>query len=193
MRKLVCGVGVNDADYEVYKVNGKVCRYYTTWCSMLRRCYSKKHLVNRSTYKGCEVCTEWIYFMSFRSWMGSQDWESKQLDKDILGDGKLYSPQTCCFVEPWLNMLFNTSPSNRGEYPVGVSLRKDTGKFSAHISINNQKKSLGCFDTPEESHQIYLMERKVYVTEKMISYPNERIKQAVLDKVNQPCVCKWCK
>ena len=55
MNKLTYGVGVNDLGYrvhvqeEVTKNGGKrirksvfICKYYTAWKEMLRRCYSKK-------------------------------------------------------------------------------------------------------------------------------------------------------
>ena len=45
--KLVRGVGVNDADYPVYKTeNGKIvwqCTYYRTWNNMLARAYCDKY------------------------------------------------------------------------------------------------------------------------------------------------------
>ena len=55
MNKLIYGVGVNDLGYreqineELPKNGGKriqkcvfICKYYTVWKDMLRRCYSKK-------------------------------------------------------------------------------------------------------------------------------------------------------
>lgn len=39
---------------------------------------------------------------------------------------------------------------------MGVSLRRDTGKFQAHIKTNGKKKTLGCFTTAEAAHAAYL-------------------------------------
>ena len=75
--KLVSGVGINDADYEVQKytvVSGKrkriwICPYYITWTHMLQRCYSEKSQLKHPTYKGCTVCDEWLIFSNFKTWM----------------------------------------------------------------------------------------------------------------------------
>ena len=94
-RKLVCGVGINDADYAVVEwetigyVNGKQnqkrvweCPYYKVWGSMLKRCYSDKYQERYQTYKGCTVSEEWLTFSNFKNWMEKQDWEGKHLDKE---------------------------------------------------------------------------------------------------------------
>lgn len=97
MVKLVCGIGINNADYttslreELPKVNGKrkyrilwACPFYKLWASMLQRCYSEKRLIKDPSYVGCSVHPDWHRFMNFRSWMEKQDWEGMELDKDIL-------------------------------------------------------------------------------------------------------------
>lgn len=38
---------------------------------------------------------------------------------------------------------------------MGVSKRKDTGRYTAHIKHAGRKLSLGCFDTPEEASEAY--------------------------------------
>ncbi len=101
-RGLVCGVGINDADYVVRRRNPDgsywLCPYYHRWTNILIRCYNKFSLEKRPTYVGCSVCPEWIYFMNFRSWMEKQGWEGKHLDKDIITQGnKVYSPEKLCF------------------------------------------------------------------------------------------------
>ena len=74
---------------------------------MLQRCYSESHLVRQPTYKGCSVCEEWLTFSNFKSWMEQQDWEGKQLDKDLLVyKNKIYSPETCVFVSSVINSFF---------------------------------------------------------------------------------------
>ena len=115
--RLVCGVGINDADYKVElkrvvgRVNGKpireidwICPFYYKWRNMLVRGYSRKLKDRHKTYEECYVCEEWLRFSNFKAWMEQQDWEGKQLDKDLLVIGnKLYSPSTCCFVSRQVN------------------------------------------------------------------------------------------
>lgn len=72
MKKLVYGVGINDANYVVKPtINGKQqwCSFYQAWTGMLERCYSAKWQAKSPTYIGCMVCEEWHSFMSFRAWM----------------------------------------------------------------------------------------------------------------------------
>lgn len=47
--------------------------------------------------------------------------------------------------------LFKSHEDNKTKL-LGVTYRKDTGKYSARF----RNKSLGCFDTPEEAHNVYL-------------------------------------
>ena len=144
-KRLVYGVGINDADYVVEKretigyVNGVqkqklvwVCPYYRVWSNMLMRCYSAKYQERQPTYKGCSVSEEWLTFSNFRRWMEEQDWEWMQLDKDILFNGnKVYSVETCVFVTKAVN-LFTTDRGNvRGEWLIGVSWNKEKSKFTS--------------------------------------------------------------
>ena len=171
MNKLVCGVGVNDLGYRtqveewVTKNGGKrirktvfLCKYYTVWISMLRRCYSKKHLESNPSYIGTSVCSEWLYATAFKKWMEQQDWRGKSLDKDIIAPGsKLYSPETCAFVLKATNSFVTASDASRGEYPIGVHLYKRTGKYRAQCGNPSTGKNehLGLFSTPEEAHEVW--------------------------------------
>lgn len=155
--KLVCGVGENDADYVVQPtVDGKQvwCPYYSAWLHMLRRCYYIPHQQRNPTYVGCEVDPRWHKFMTFRSWMETQDWQDKQLDKDFLGDGKLYSPETCHFIPGWLNKLFIDCGAARGELPLGVS--KTTCGFRAYCKVRSKFTHIGYFDSPTEAFAAYV-------------------------------------
>lgn len=91
-RKLVFGIGINDASYSISitetvgYINGKQkqrviwsCPYYVKWTDMLKRCYSDKYKQKYVTYKDCIVCKEWFYFSNFIRWVDSQpnrDWMS---------------------------------------------------------------------------------------------------------------------
>ena len=172
-KKLVHGVGVNDADYVVqiketvgYKDNGKPiqkrvwsCPFYITWSNMFNRCYSEKYQESQLTYIRCSVVPEWQHFMAFRSWMEKQDWKGKQLDKDILfPNNEIYSSETCCFVDANVNTFLTERKASRGEWPIGVNFRKDFGKFQARCrDVKTGKvKHLGYYSSPEEAHQAWL-------------------------------------
>lgn len=106
--KLSYGVGINDANYFVQTTTPVkwMCPYYQRWRGILRRCYDKKYHEKYPTYIGCTVCEEWLTFSKFKSWMETQDWEGKELDKDLLANGsKLYSPETCAFILPRTNVF----------------------------------------------------------------------------------------
>ena len=175
MNKLVWGVGVNDLPYRV-QINEYVtenggkrirktvfrCKYYTVWESMIRRCYSKKLLESYPSYIGTSVCSEWLSATEFKKWMEQQDWHGKCLDKDIVVPGnKLYSPETCAFVLQATNKFVTACDASRGDYPIGVSLCKRTGKYQAQCGniFTGKNEHLGYFLTPEEAHEVW-RERK---------------------------------
>jgi hypothetical protein len=162
--KLVYGVGVNDADYVVCPkgADGRAvwCPYYRAWCSMLNRAYSPKSLARRPSYTGVTVCTEWHSFMAFRAWMETQDWEGKQLDKDIIVPGnKVYSPATCVFVLSQINSLLVDCAAARGKWPIGVYFDRPNKKFRALVAENGRVRHLGYFTTPEAAHLAWRKEK----------------------------------
>lgn len=159
-KRLVHGVGINDANYQV-KVRvetqqGKekivVCPYYQTWKNMLMRVYSSSFQTHHQSYKGVKVCEEWLTFSNFKRWMEKQDWEGKSLDKDLLGNGKFYSPETCCFLEPRINTFLVDGGS--GILPHGVTFHKGKNKYMAqcNISRNRKPKYLGYYDDTNLAH-----------------------------------------
>ena len=171
MKKLVCGVGINDLPYRtqvwewVTENGGKkirklvfLCPYYEAWRSMLKRCYSKKSLERNPSYNGTSVCREWLSATAFKAWMEQQDWQGKSLDKDIIVPGnKLYSPETCAFVLKATNSFVTASDASRGDYPIGVYLCKPTGKYQAQCRnpFTREQEYLGYFSTPEEAHECW--------------------------------------
>jgi len=92
-----------------------------TWMGMIQRCYDKKSK-GYANYgaKGVHVCNEWLEFTKF-----SEDvkllpgyvsklnsFEKYELDKDIIGNGFLYSPYTCC----WVTRKQNIEARNEWKY-----------------------------------------------------------------------------
>jgi hypothetical protein len=159
--KLVCGVGVNDADYRVTSVvNGsqEKCKFYSVWKSMISRCYSKKYQEQYPTYIGCTVCDEWLVFSKFKAWMELQDWQGRHLDKDILSpNNKVYSPDFCCFVSALTNTFVVDQKYVKQEYPTGTRYCKSLNKYAAHCSNFQTGKNevIGIFSLPSEAHQAW--------------------------------------
>lgn len=173
-RKLICGAGINDADYPVTrnkKVNGKYkqiwcCPFYIVWLDMIKRCYSSKVQERKPTYKGCAVCDSWLSFLSFKSWMVKQDWKDKQLDKDIVSIGnQIYSPDNCVFVTRQVNTLLLSHKAARGKYRQGVSLHKTSNKFQSKCRVNGKAKHLGLFETEYEAYATYVAFKARHIRE----------------------------
>lgn len=181
-RNLICGVGINDADYSVRKKAGEQsCPYYSAWKSMLNRCYNSKVHVGLPTYKGCTVAEEWKVFTIFRKWMETQPWKGNFLDKDIRFPGnKIYSEETCCFIPHSVNTLISYHENERGKLPLGVFHAESKGKYRAKCRLNGKTKWLGTFKTPEEAHQAYVVFKTKLIIEAANKQTNQGIKQGLL-------------
>lgn len=196
-KKLVCGLGLNDADYVVEKrettgyVGGKrkqktvwICPYFQTWKNMLNRC-SEKWQERHPTYRGCTVSDEWLTFSNFKAWMATQDWQGKHLDKDLLFEGnKVYSADTCVFVTPLVNTFTLDRGADRGEWMIGVCWDKPAGKFRSKCSNPFTKKLeyLGLFTCEQEAHQAWL-KRKLELARLLAAEQEDpRVAKALVDR-----------
>jgi len=86
-------------------------KLHNRWMGMIARCYQK----SSSSYKnygekGVTVCDEWKNsYLAFKKWSLSNGFEEHlDIDKDILCNAlnispKIYSPETCMFIERGLN------------------------------------------------------------------------------------------
>ena len=197
-KKLVFGIGNNDADYIVEKkemigcIDGKIkqkriwiCAYYQAWTSMLMRCYSAKHQERYPTYVGCTVSDEWLTFRVFKAWMEKQQWEGNQLDKDLLIEGnKVYSPATCVFVSPVVNTFTVDRGNDRGEWLIGVDWHKPTGKFRSRCSnpFTKKREHLGCFTCEVEAHNAWAKRKLELAKELAAVQTDERVAKALIDR-----------
>lgn len=92
------------------------------WEGLMSRCYDKNN-ISYSNYgaKGVHVCDDWLEFEKFaedvKTLPGYADGDisGKELDKDTLGGGFRYSPETCC----WLTHAENSAA--KAEYLTTVS------------------------------------------------------------------------
>ena len=186
-RTPICGIGINDADYIVCpRINGKMltCPFYRSWVSMIKRCYCEKHHANFPTYKDCLVTKQWLIFSNFKRWMTSQDWEGKQLDKDILIIGnKIYSPENCLFVSGQINTLLIDSAASRGKHPQGVSFHKRLRKYQSYCMVNGKQNHIGLFATSKEAELSYLKFKSLLITKTancQEALKNPRLRYALL-------------
>lgn len=154
-RKLVYGIGVNDYVGRI-KENGKHIGAYTSWISMLSRCYGKSELEHRPSYIGCSVCDEWLLFSNFKRWYDENYVKGYQLDKDLLVKGnKVYSPQTCCFIPLEINCFLLESNSSRGKSGLKGIYKTRYNTFIAGYSENGKRVYLGSFKTLELAKKAY--------------------------------------
>lgn len=156
---LVYGVGVNDADYAVTRsevVDGKRktiwCPFYKVWVNMMKRCYNEKSQVAMPTYKKASVAAVWHRFSAFKAWMEKQYYVGLELDKELLSNGgKVYSPETCCFISRKVNSIVLINEKSRGEFPIGV-LQSTGGKYRSMCSVDAKNTHLGTYESAIAAH-----------------------------------------
>jgi len=128
---------------------------YKAWRGAISRCKSAATHKRLPNYIGVEISEEWKSFESFKSWALANGFDpAKVLDKDIVGDGSLYSPTTCCFVSTRVNN-FLVGHKLKNSLPLGVSLDKDSGKYVAQVEFMNKCNRLGRFNNMWEAHLVY--------------------------------------
>lgn len=189
--KLLSGVGVNDADYEVQKKviteNGEykkiTCPFYSKWRSMIDRCY-RSHLIGKNqTYADCIVCDEWLTFSNFKAWMDRQDWHGKHLDKDILLKGnRVYCPELCRMVNPLTNIFICDRAKNRGKYLIGVHLNKKLLKYqsSCRNPFTKKLEHLGLYEKEIDAHLAWKCRKRELASMVAADEKCQEIKSALL-------------
>ena len=165
--------------------NGKLNKYYISWCNMLKRCYDPKLQEKEPSYKGCEVEKEFLNFQIFSEWFYKNYYEvpgeRMELDKDILLKGnKVYSPITCVFVPKNINALFEKSNKIRNSFYIGVRQHsKYKNKYMAECSDgHNKNKYIGIFDNPKEAFYAYKTHK-----ENLIKEIAEKYKESIPNKL----------
>ena len=186
--KLVHGVGVYEKGEYTSRVGGMRTKEYELWKSMLQRCYSQRFQVRCSTYIGCTISEEFKYFQKFAEWCQSQAGfgvKGYSLDKDLIYKGnKQYNRDSCAFVPSEVNTLILQRNSSRGEWPIGVYLDKNSGRFRAKCSLGKTPQHIGYFSTPEEAFLCYKTAKEAYikvVAEKYKDSIDPRVYQALME------------
>jgi len=119
--------------------------------------------------------------------MIQQDWRNKELDKDLLGDGKLYSPDTCCFVLDKTNNFLREPRVEGRTLPIGVTKDHKYGRYRAAIGDFQYggTKYLGSFDTTEEAHLAWLKRKAELASILSFMESDPRVKKALSEKYTE--------
>jgi hypothetical protein len=154
-RALVCGVGINDCEFVVNaRVDGKSVFYqpYSTWLNMIKRAYSENFHARRPTYRGVSVCDDWLKFSGYLKWHKENSVDGWSLDKDIIGDGTIYSPDVCIFIPKAINNFIEDAGAVRGDCRIGVSKTR-SGSYHSYCRDPFLKKrvNIGYYATEEEA------------------------------------------
>ena len=176
--KTLYGIGYIGHGRYKPSINKQNTPAYNQWVSMLERCYCEKRRHRTKAYVKCEVCKEWLNFQNFAEWYYENyyqiDDDIMQIDKDILEKGnKIYSPDTCVFVNNKINSIFTKHDGIRGEYPIGV-FKRENGKFGASVSINGKQHKLGIFNTVEDAFNSYKIAKENEI-KRIADYYKEQI------------------
>lgn len=190
LRRPSYGRGINDSDYVTQpKIEGKLvrCPSYTAWTGIMCRAYCKLFKEKQPTYVGVSVCDAWTRFMNFRDWWIENCIDGYEIDKDIIGDGKIYSPDSCIFVPKWLNDFNNDHMAKRGKFPIGVHLNSESGKYVSQCGHPFKKREfLGYFGNPMDAH-IAWKKRKIEIASSLkqeMDMIDRRIFGNVISKIN---------
>ena len=162
---------------------------------MLNRCFSEKLQTRQPTYKGCNVSDNFLHYSFFYDWCQEQTGFGKvdekgrywELEKDLLFTGnKTYSETNCVFVPHEINLFFVDRGNARGDYPVGVSFHKASGKFKARCNVNGKRQYLGLFNTPEEAFAVYKPFKEALCKELALKWQSE------IDSRLFNAMMSWC-
>lgn len=169
---------------------------YTQWCGMLTRCeINGKYQNGKPSYIGSSVCSDWLSYDSYMEWAKQQvGFLSRDeggnifsLDKDILGDSKHYSPETCVFVPAALNSVFKDHTNHKGNLPYGVTemqpTKKGESRFASQVSLGKEvSKYLGRFNNIAEAHNKALEAKRQHLESLIVKYAG-LVDYRVLDKL----------
>lgn len=172
-------------------IDGKkvVRKEYTQWLGMFNRTKGKKNYENvvlSEMFKSYDLWYEWAEEQKgfLNTEHNGKIWS---IDKDIIGDGTIYSEDVCVFVPCVINNLFRSGSSERKTAGyVGVSKESRKKLFKAAISVDSKPHHLGYFKTELEAHLEYLKARKLFA-DKLYDRYGESVDCRVWDSLFKSC------
>ena len=190
LRQLSYGVGINDVMIPYFTST----RTWKTWNGILRRTGKRDpNMHNYESYKDCTLDPRWYKLSAFKEWIEQwDDYENKEVDKDILIPGNLhYGPDTCLMVRRVVNAWFKPSFEQK-DLPRGVCLSstwktKGTGKpYRAQITpIGGKRTGLGSYDTMEEASAVFESERAKQMDILIETETDLKVKNAMINRLKK--------
>lgn len=144
-----CGCMISESNTKHGKWNTRIYRIYH---SMKQRC-NNPNSAHYEYYggRGIKVCSEWQDdFQTFYDWAMSHGY-SDDLSIDRIDVNGNYEPSNCRWATKTTQSFNRKKGKDNHSGVVGVSLRKDTGKYQAYISKAGKRYMLGNFDTLKEA------------------------------------------
>lgn len=134
---------------------------------MLSRCYDENY-IDPHLYEDSVVHEDWHCFQTFAQWyyneLSNLKYNGKSyLDKDVLGDGSIYSERFCCIVPPAINTII--TQQHVGKYLTGV-IKYSNGLYRVipGYACSNER-----FNDEKSAHMAFVEDK----SEKIKSLANE--------------------
>jgi hypothetical protein len=174
----VVGIGINDVE-RVNLDDGSICPIYVIWRSMLVRCETLERYANTS------VCEEWLLFSNFKGWVDKREYKDLHLDKDLIGKGDLYSPNTCCFLPVEINS-FLVKCNSADKLSIGTNWHIRQGKWTGKIAdpFTKRRVWLGTFESKGSAHEAWRSKKHEYAKALARSFP-------ISENAEKALICKY--
>ena len=198
LRSLSYGVGINDVMIPQFTKT----RIWKVWQGIIRRTDNRDPVwisKKKGTYKDCTLDPKWFKLSVFKEWMEQwDDFENKEVDKDILIPGNLhYGPDTCLMVRKIVNSWFKPHLFE-GDLPRGVCWNSNYKKgkspkpYRAQINplqvIDGEVKvgkrtALGHFLTVEEASDAFQKARQESLQILIDTETDIKVRDAILQYI----------
>lgn len=151
------------------KDNPEDGKAFSVRLGIIRRCYNKSDN-SYSEYggRGVRMCDEWKDdALSFAQWYTPRylkikdKWDLIDIDKDLLGDSMLYSPDTCLLIPTQMNgAATRLDEITSNGLPVGVEYHPDIDRYRArwrqfNVTTRERKRNIKQLKTAWEAVSFY--------------------------------------
>ena len=181
-KRLICGVGINDSSIPTHYFTNEGRRLvdvaYDIWRSMIRRCYHPEFKDD-----GYTMSEQWYSRSEFLQWLDKQDYKDKVLDCSLLKiGGKVYSPETCCFVPRGITALVRPKYTDNFK-SVGVLISKSGKKYRAmgYADSKGAPSYFGMYDTYAEAFKAHALTKAEHIREKALELEDLRIREGLIN------------